>query len=81
MFLNVLEFRLMFFVSTLITMRVTDTLRYLREPEQKMIGPSSTFLLAVAVGSRSACQKVIDKVIPMLLQQFNVLRQVGRRTI
>ncbi|KAI0241835.1 MMS19 nucleotide excision repair protein [Lamellibrachia satsuma] len=52
-----------------------DTIRYLREPTQQMIGPSSQALQAVAQGSYPASQKVISRVVPLLLEQFHVSQQ------
>lgn len=41
-----------------------------------MIGPSSQALQAVAQGSYPASQKVISRVVPLLLEQFHVSQQV-----
>ena len=57
---------------------LTDTIRHLREPTQQMIGASTEVLLAVAQGSHYACQKVIGRVVPLLLEQFHSSQQVRR---
>ena len=59
---------------------LTDTIRHLREPTQQMVGASTQVLLAVAQGSHFACQKVIGRVVPLLLEQFHSSQQV-RRTL